>query len=147
MKNFSKVTQAAVDILNSDIDVTNIFGGNIERSQYVNQRPEDAPWCGVYRGKVAIDPRTLGGVDNWEYKPILRVIVQASSTESGDECEDLLEDYTKKIIAALTADLTIGGTVDMITGIIVEPLYNEDVRETTFFQANIIEFILEVSTS
>jgi len=147
MINLSTILKALQAQLSSNVDVTEIFKKDkITRGQYINNDPSRCPWLGIYRGTTDFEPRTLGSVNNWEAFPKAKIIVQAISYKSGEQAEELLEGYVEAVMDAVLTDTSIGNTVDMVTGMQVEYGYNEEVRETVYFQSAIITFNLEVAT-
>ena len=148
MINFHTITKAIRTQLANDAAVSAFMNREITIGEYINVDPDIVPWMGIYRGKVTYTPRTLGvNASSWEATPQVRIIVQATSFKSGEDCELLLEDYVEKTIDAIWADPTIGNTVDMLVGYEVEYGYNETDRETIYFQSAIITLDLEAKTS
>lgn len=140
--NLSTITTALYNQLNSDAGVLSLQA-TIINGGYANMDPNQTPWIGVYRGRTVYSPRTLG-IDNFEAQPSLKVMVQASSLLSGDDCSTKLDEYVNKVMSAIRGDTTIGGTVDMVNGFEVEYMFNETDKVSLHFQAAIINIELEV---
>lgn len=148
MINYSTITTALAAQLKADATVSQTIKEKyIERGGPVNEKPDRAPWIGVYRSKITHDPRTLGRVTNWESKGSIRICVQAVDMTSGKECEDRLELLVKAVIDAILADTTIGGTVDIVTKFSIDYRYLEAERRTLYFQMAVITMDFEVATS
>ncbi|MCK5609652.1 hypothetical protein KAR91_47705 [Candidatus Pacearchaeota archaeon] len=147
MINFSDITKAVKEILESNIEVKEFMGGkDVIISEMINYDPNQVPWIGVYRGKARYEPRTLGSVGNWEGFPSLKIIVQHSDLISGEKCEEVLEGYVKKIIDAILEDTTLSGTVDIVLSYDVEQGYIETERSSVHFQGASITLNMEVAT-
>lgn len=147
MINLNDITKEIETILNEDVTVRGFMSGkDIELGEFINYDPNRTPWVGVYRGKVNYVPRTLGMQENWEASPSVKVIVQATNLRSAAECEEALEGYVKAIIDAMLKDITLNGSVDIITDFDVEQGYIETDRSSTYFQGATITFNMEVAT-
>ena len=147
MIDLSIITKALQDQLNSNIGVIEFLrNSTVIRGEFINDDPNQTPWAGIYRGKVTYEPRTLGSMNNWEAKPTVRIIIQASDLRSAEDCETALEGYVKTVMDAIIEDTTIGGTVDIITGFDVEVGYIETDRSNMHFQGASITLHLEVAT-
>jgi len=120
----------------------------IQRGDFVNKDPHRAPWLGIYRTRVAYDPRSLGRGNNcaWETTVTLRLLVQATHLQSGSACEDRLEDYIKDVLDVVWADPTWTNTVDMVEAFDVEYSYKEDDTASIYFQWAMITITAKVST-
>ena len=147
MINIADITTALQAQLTADVTVSEFLASPIVRGGLINNDAGMTPWIGIYRGAVNYEPRTLGrGLSTYEAYPSVRIIVQETSMDSGEDCENLLEGRVKSVLDAVLADPTIGGTVDMVTGFGVEYGYVETDRETLYFQSAIITISLEVAT-
>jgi len=146
MINLSVITKALQDQLNGNIVIRELLGKDVVRGEMINMDINETPWIGVYRGNVSYEPRTLGSMNNWEASPTVKVIVQAGNMQSAEQCEIDLESYVQKVLDAVIADTTIGGTIDMINSYDVEAGYIETDRSTIHFQGASITFNMEVST-
>ncbi len=145
MINISDITKAVEEAFHIDPAYN---GFVVERSEYVNENPQLAPWIGIYRGAINYSPETLGmGEDQWTGVMDLRLVVQAANMASGAAVEDELEGYVRQVIATIFNDTTLRGTIDMINRVNVTYSYIAEEEETMFFQAALIELTLEVSTS
>lgn len=144
--NIVEIEKALRDQLEVDVGVQSFMNGRgILIGEYVNNDPNNAPWMCVYKGKSRYDSRTLGpSAANWEVFPEVKVAVQSVNVASGEICEEELEERVRLIIDGIFLDRTIRNTVDMITNVEVEYLYNEVDRESVYFQTAIITVSLEV---
>lgn len=132
------------DLLNSNIDVYNVCP--VTAFEYVNNDFNRAPWAGLYKPKIKFVSRTLG-TNNWEQIFTIKIIIQAKSMNSGDECTQRLDDHLAKIINAVNTDKTINNNVEMLNSIDVEYGYIETERTSLFFQSAIITLEYEVATT
>jgi hypothetical protein len=118
----------------------------VERSEFVNEDAGRAVngWIGIYRQGVDYDPRNLGvSPNNFEGDVTFIVLVQNTSMKSGQDCEDVLEDTTKKVLDRV---VQIPRTyIDHFSDITVEYTYQETDRKTMYFQGALITFTAEVS--
>ena len=147
MINYSDITTALAEQILADQSIQNTLRKNfVERGGPINENASDAPWIGVYRGAITHDPRILGGVNNWESTGLIRICVQSISMVSGSACEDSLEELVRLVIAAILADTTIGGTVDMVNKFAVDYRYLESNRKSLYFQMAIISMTFEVKS-
>ena len=127
-----------------DVD-TELKDSSMSRGEFVN---EDAGialngWLGVYRSSVDYDPRNLGlAPNNYEAEGDMLIIVQRSALKSGQECEDALEDSTKKVLDRLVQLPKI--FIDHISDIVVEYTFIAEERTTLYFQGALIEFVAHV---
>jgi hypothetical protein len=143
--NFAAITKAIKVQLEEHPGLADFKG--IDRGDYINTDESRTPWVGIYRDDVDIDPRTLGkGANNWTVHPTIRIWVQAHG-ENGEEAEDELCDALQRVLTALIADLTFGGTVEMIKSFRVQFTYMEKESETLNFQWAIITLVCEVRSS
>lgn len=132
--NITTITKALQEQLQYNQDVAGFLSGqSVGRDEPINEDPNRVPWVCVYKGGIKYDPRTLG-YNSFEADIELRVLVQATSLKSGEDCSELIDDYVQKIVAAIRADKTIGGTVDIVTNLSVDFSYTETDRSTLFFQ-------------
>lgn len=121
-------------------------GALIERSEFVNEDAGRARngWIGIYRRGVDYDPRNLGfPPNNFEADLTFAIIAQMARLSSGAECEDALEEFTKRILDRV---VQIPRTyLDHFLNISTEYTYLEDDRKTMYFQGALITFEAEVS--
>lgn len=148
MINIYNITKALQDQLNADSDVASFLRHEVLMDEYVNTNPSHAPWACVYKGETNLEPRTLGaGVGNFTARPSPRVVVQAVSYKSGEDCSLLLDDYVDKVLTAVLSDYTLGSTVLMIIGFNIEYGYVETEKPSIHFQTARITINCEVKTS
>lgn len=142
MSTVSEILAALQEQLSRDPVVQNLLGKHVERDSHVNMDPGRAPWAGVYRANRRYTPRTLG--NNWASAPQVRVVVQAVDMRSSAECGETLDKLIDAVIDAVQLDLTLRGTVDMVTEANVEYGFIETDRTSIYFQSAIITLALEV---
>ncbi len=148
MINYSTITTALAAQLKADASISETIKEKyIERGGTINEKPDRAPWIGIYRSKLNHDPRTLGSMNNWESTGQIRIAVQQVDMKSGMDCEDRLEALVQDVLNAIIADTTIGGTVDMVNKFAIDYRYLESDRKTLYFQMAIITMDFEVATS
>lgn len=150
MIDLATITRAVSAQLTANSTLMNLLKSRaVDRSEVVNDDPSHTPWLGVYRGKSNAVPRTLGkGAEHWQIEPRVRILVQATSSNSGEKAEDLLESIVKVVIDTMLEDPTIGNTVDMIVGIDWDYIYLDvDTRVKAHMQTAIINLTLEARSS
>ena len=145
MINVNTVSKALFDQIKDDQDVINLKC-LVQHGEWVNADPSKTPWIGVYRDGLELEPITLGKTD-WKADPVLKVIVQSASLDSGEACQILLDDLLMKTNAAILKDLTFDGAVLITTSIKVQYTYLEDARETLYFQGAILTIETEARAS
>ena len=146
MINRATVSKAIVALLQDKLPPTtdNGEGYTVERADFAETNPDAAPWIGVYRDGVKYDPATLGdGARNLHAEALFRIIVMASSPVGGADCEDQLMEYEVDVLTALRTDCTLGGTVDMVTGLGVDDSFDEFVADSLHVQFAIITLTAE----
>ena len=145
MINAATITKAVTAMLKAGLSDEY----KVERGEYINMDYGKTPWVGVYRGTLDYNPSTLGrGNNNWKADFAVRIIVQASSFKNeASVVEDLLESYIEDVLAIITSDSTLGGSVAMTKGVKVAYSYNEQESENVYFQNAEIEILTEVRTS
>jgi len=150
MINVSTITQSLQTTLRASATLAahGFTSNTILRGEYVNMDPDRTPWLGIYRTKVGYDPRALGRGNNcaWQGTVTIRLLIQASHLQGGDDCEDRLEGYIKDVLDAVWADPTWVDVVDMVTGIDVEYSYKERDTATIYFQWAMVTITAEVAT-
>jgi len=124
MINVSTITASLETTFKADptLATDGFRSATIKRGEYVNMDPDLTPWLGIYRTRVGYNPRSLGRGNNceWQGEVTIRLLIQASHTQGGDDCETRLEQYVKDVLDATWSDPTWAGVVDMVTGIDVE---------------------------
>jgi len=133
--NITEITQALQQQIN-DYQAVRAFMNlkEVQRDAPINEDEDNIPWVCVYKGAVDYAPNTLGSHGYLQADLTLRVLVQAISWESGDECSTLLDGYVKTIVSAIRSDMTIKGKVDIITSLSVDFSYTETDRTSLYFQ-------------
>jgi len=116
----------------------------VEQSTYINMDPDMTPWIGVYKGPVNYAPGSLGRhAQSWEATLKLTIIVQAAHGGDAAVCSERLAQYEQTVLDAVWSDPTLGGLVDMITGLDIEYSYNNTESETMYHQQSIITVTAE----
>lgn len=150
MINAATITGSLQSTLKNDSALANLgfSSRNILRGDVVNKNPNETPWLGIFRTRVAYAPRALGqsNPDAWQGTITIRLLVQASHIRSGADCEDRLESYIKAALDAVWSDPTWINVVDMVTGLEVEYSYKEDDESTIYFQWALVTITAEAST-
>lgn len=147
MKSVATITKAIVEMLKANAGVRAIVSDeNIERADYVNMDAGRAPWIGVYRTGVEIDPRTLGKhASSFTMKVTIKLMVQVYEG-TAEEAENSLERLIAAVNDALVSDLTFKGTVDMLRSWAVSYSYKETDSKTLDFQWAEITLQAEVAS-
>ncbi len=143
MINVATIMSQVQEWLEDDIELD---GFTVERSEFINEDAGRAAngWIGIYRRAVDYDPRNLGlPPNNYHGTLDFLVVVQRTSMKSGQECEDFLEDSTKKVLDRI---VQLPKThVDHFSDISIDYTYLETDRKTMYFQGALILFTAEVS--
>lgn len=150
MINAAMITSSLQTTLRADATIAGLgfVPGHILRGDVVNVNPNETPWLGIFRTKVAYKPGSLGrgNPSAWDATITIRLLIQASHTLSGADCEDRLESYIKAALDAVWTDPTWSNVVDMVTGLDVEYSYKEDDTSTIYFQWALVTITAEAST-
>jgi len=120
-----------------DYSTVKEFDPEVCHGEFVSVDPSRTPWIGVFRDRIRHVPRTLGH-NTWQTSISLKVVVQAVSLESGEDCQNLLDGYVREVSAAILSDLTFGGAVLMTNAVDVEFNYIETERESFHYQSAVI---------
>jgi len=136
MINLNTVSKALFDQI-SNYDSVVDLNPIMCHGEFVGVDPSRTPWIGVFRDSIRHVPRTLGH-NQWSTSMTFKVVIQAASLESGEDCQIMLDYYIQEVTAAILSDLTFGGAVDMTTLANVEYNYVESERETLYYQSAII---------
>jgi len=146
MIDASVIVTALRKQLNSSATIVS-EGITVEQGEYVNFDPDRCPWVGCYKSKISYAPLSLGRHStSWDATVELKIVIQASHGNSGQECDARLSSYETLVLDAVWSNPTIGGNVDVIEGMVVEYSYNETESESLFFQQAIITLTTEVQT-
>lgn len=139
LSDFTAALQASITTAQTDVDVL--------RSDWLNENPNLAPWICIYKSSVRYAPESLGrGPHRWDASIVAEIAIQEYSSESGADCEDLLEARVKSVLDQMDTDYTVGGQVEMLTEIEVGYSMKEDVEEDMFFQMAHIRATWRVGT-
>lgn len=115
--------------------------GPITRGEPINQDSNKCPWIGVYPVGEDYPSRTLGFGAGYRTQQIgVVVVVQASSRDSGQVCQDQLEGMKQAAISALLSDPSLGGTVDVIDQFSVRYATAAQQAGEPYFQSAAINF-------
>jgi len=150
MISAADITASLQTTLQADATLTslNFVPSRILRGDVVNKNPNNTPWLGIFRTKVAYAPGSLGrgNPDAWDGTITIRLLIQASHLHDAAACEDRLESYIKAALDSIWSDPTWSNVVDMVTGIDVEYSYREDDESTIYFQWALVTITAEAST-
>lgn len=135
------VLTALQERLNADTELSNL-SVSARKMEVINEDPNRCPWVCVYKGEADYNPRALGN-NPWQGSHLVRMIVQASSMKSGEDCGIKLDDYVSKIIDAINRDKTLGGTVEAMTRFTIKYGFIETSRSSLFFQSAIVTLTFE----
>jgi len=136
MINSYTVSKALFDQI-SDYQAVKDLDPILCHGEFVGVDPSRTPWIGVFRDNMRLEPYSLGH-NQWKHFLTLKVVVQAASLDSGEDCMKLLDEAVKETNAAILSDLTFGGAVLMTTLSNVEFNYVESDRESLYYQSAII---------
>lgn len=109
--NVATITDALVQLLTDALP-------NVEvgRAEALNEDINHCPWIGVYRDTVRYQIKTLGFGNGMRDQLVnLVVAVQQGDPDSGEKCEDRLEELLAQVCGAILSDATLRGTVHVIT--------------------------------
>ena len=101
-------------------------------------------WIGIYKESMEYHPISIGG----KYmlaNPSVNVEIQCSSSISGEDAEDKLQDAEFEVMTALIENKTLLNTVDATMGYNIE--YDHVEAETIYFNSAVITLELQVKTS
>jgi hypothetical protein len=146
MLRLGQITHALHGRLSSDPGVIQV-ARRIEEAGYVNTRPDQAPWIGVYDAQKTYDPRTLGRHSgSWNGQVQLNVVVQEVSYRDGVDARDRLENLLELVEQCVVDDPTIGGTVDRVLGLSVDYAFRREEFETVYFREAVLTIEAEAAT-
>lgn len=134
MIHVNSVTAALHDRLASD-PVLVSSGFTVQEGETFNRDLNLTPWVGLYYGHLTVEPHTVGGALPWEATLELFLYVQQASHRSGREATRLLGTAQAAVLAVLNAERTLGGTVEMLTGLEVAP-FQRDLDEDSWLFTN-----------
>lgn len=120
---------------------------NVRVGEYVNVDPNKAPWCSIYRRRTSSIPRTLKTPPSWEITYNLSVIIQAVAQDSGEKCEEILQNLEDRCLDGIVEDRTFNGTILMVNSWETEYTYIESDRMTMYFQQAMINLEVEVNVN
>lgn len=141
MINIATITRAVADQLRNNTGVMGLVQdpARVVRAEYVNRDPANTPWLGVYRQPIDFDAKTLGNsTGSWQTESSVVIVCQAHA-DGGEAAEDVLGELVEKVLDAVRADLSFGGTVGTVRSLRVEWMYQKTDSETLDFQeANVV---------
>jgi hypothetical protein len=130
----SVITRALREQLSTALELSEKFGNGVrvESAEPVNESPERCPWIGVYKQTQSLPSRTLGtGTGSRHQRVSVLVLMQETSSQSGQDCEDRLNVLVNESLTAILDDESLGGTVMTIEEIDVT--YTDFRREGAAF--------------
>jgi hypothetical protein len=138
----NSVTSAIYDILSNNTAVQ-AAGAHIVLNGLFNQDPNFSPWVGIYSAPVTVEPERVQRPNPWKilYTPTL-YIQETNRSFNGENTVEGLEDFLNTVITAIDTHSNINrrlnDTVDMITGIQINP-YQLDIEQSdTIFSYEVI---------
>jgi len=134
--NQSVITAAIETILRTELE-----GYIITRNEELNRDPDIARlvskgWIGIYRGAENYNAHTTGSTP-WLVDVDPRIIIQAVSLKSGNDAEDILQEYVAEVMGILNANKRLNDTLAISTGYNITYQFN-DANQIYFHQATII---------
>jgi len=119
----------------------------VERAEPINAVPGRCPWVGIYRQSVRAVPRTLGLSSGYRRQEVsLALVMTESSSQSGELCEEKLEELVQNVLSAVLSDESLLGTVDSLGD--VHTIYRDYRKEgNSYFQEAVIQFTALVNVT
>lgn len=115
--NVADITKAVVQSLTEDLAIGGA-GAQVERSENFETPDGVKGYVGVYRDRVTFTPRTLGNGSGYrQQNTSLVVLMRESGYDSGEKCEDALEELVANVMRVILSDETLRGTVDVLDNI------------------------------
>jgi hypothetical protein len=148
MKRLSEISNALTQRLAEDTGILQ-FGATVEQAEFVNTTPQYAArgWIGVYDARKVYDPRTLGRHSTaWQGTVTLNVVVQYADYKDGRSARDGLEELLELVETVLTDGVTLGGTVDRVTGLEVDYAFRREEAGTVYYREAVVAVEAEVAT-
>ena len=146
MIDIFKITQALYDQIRKYDDIVS-EKYKVEHSEYINMDPDRTPWVGIYKGPVVYSPGSLGKhAQSWDAEITLIVVVQATHGAEGYKCSERLAKQESTVMDAVWSDPSLGGLLDMITGLSSEYSYNNEASESMYHQQSTITITARAST-
>ena len=144
MINFSTITAAVQAQLETELAGKNYL---IKRNDRRNDNPEIASrykaWVCVYRGNIEYEAYTTGS-GPWLAKVQTIVEIQVANMQSAEQADNDLTAAEAEVMAALDSDRTLGGSVLISNGYMVE--YETNIDTQYYWNAAIIKINSEVRT-
>jgi len=146
MINISAVTRALETLL-KDHPTIKQQQYIIVRGEKINENPDLVPWLGIYRRSIDYDPTVFGlHSQTWVGDIKITMIIQESSLDGGDDCEERLEKRVQEVMDVVLSDVTLNANVEVLTGTTVSYTYNEVDEETLSYQNALIDLIFQAQT-
>lgn len=124
MIHVNSITAALLGVLAGDpVLVSSDF--TLQEGEALNRDLNMTPWVGIYPGHLEIEPHTLGGLQPWEGRMELFLYVQEGSHRSGQEATRLLGQAQSEVLRLINQNKTLGGSVQMISGMEIAPFQRE----------------------
>lgn len=144
MINVTNITKAMHSILEDAPLLQGIK--RIVRGDTPNNDPSFTPWLGVYRRRVVYDPHSIGGSRSWKANVEIALMLQVANIKSGENVEDIIEEYIQNINAVLLENKKLNNTVDQLVGFSIEYFFNDENEPTFTYQQAEIVVTYEVRT-
>ena len=133
----NSVMHALYTALSSD-SVLVSSGVTVELDEVFNSDPNRTPWVGVYFGEVAIEPRRSNVSRPWLAAYSLLVYAPDHSHAGGQDAKDRVNRLLTPVLTAINSDKTLGGTVNIVNGLVVTPFQRNLEEDDWFFTDEIL---------
>ena len=133
VKNVFNVLASMRDALTRDTRTSSM---TVRMMAPVNKNAGSAAsgWVGLYADTIAYTPRTAGaGVQNWNFEPVFRVIVQASDTADTENAFRKTSEHLKSVLDVILANKDLATHVEMLHAIDVDFAIREEDTRTLHF--------------
>lgn len=144
MINVNSVMSSLYTCIASNQTIVN-SGVNVELNEQYNTDPDKMPWVGIYFGDINIEPKRVSSVTKrWGVEYTALVYVQDASLasgQSGREAQDAVERLMYPVLLAINSNNTMGGTVQTILQMQIEP-FQRDVTDDNWIYTNQITLTL-----
>ena len=134
MINVNSVTNALLTTISSASTIVN-SGINVCLNEVFNTDPNQSPWVGIYYGGTEIVPHRIGSSNPWRAVHDLRVYVQDSSMQSGQDANDRLDRLMWPVLSAVNSNKNLDATVHILENLNIDP-YQRDIEDEQWMFTN-----------